>query len=215
MPETSYSLDYIMCNPPFYESTEEMLVSAQQKRRPPNSVSASTSYFPPLPFSATYPNQLPNIRPSPRKDSLSINKGVSFGQACTGAEIEMVTPGGEVAFVHRLIAESIELKEQVQWYTSMLGKHSSVATIIDRLREVGVHNWAVTEFVQGTKTRRWAVAWSWRDLRPRKVCFDSLFLHGSSSPGNGVVYAPEKTDNSSPRPFPTWDDRLNRKPHIL
>ena len=115
------------------------------------------------------------------------------GQACTGAEIEMVTPGGEVAFVHRMIAESIELKEQVQWYTSMLGKHSSVATIIERLRQVGVHNWAVTEFVQGTKTRRWAVAWSWRDLRPRKVCLDFLLLHSFLLPAmTYVLRAPNR-----------------------
>ncbi|KAI9846047.1 MAG: Methyltransferase-like protein 16, partial [Pleopsidium flavum] len=42
--------------------------------------------------------------------------------ACTGAEVEMVTPGGEVAFVSRMIQESIEWRDQVEWYTTMLGK---------------------------------------------------------------------------------------------
>ena len=46
--ELSYSLDFTMCNPPFHESTEKMLASAQQKRRPPNSVSPSISFFPAL-----------------------------------------------------------------------------------------------------------------------------------------------------------------------
>jgi 23S rRNA (adenine1618-N6)-methyltransferase len=82
----------------------------------------------------------------------------------------MVTPGGEVAFVERIIQESMLLRERVQWYTSMLGKHSSVAVILERLRQAhNVQNWAATEFVQGNKTRRWAVAWSWRDLRPTTV----------------------------------------------
>ncbi len=89
--------------------------------------------------------------------------------ACTGAEVEMVTPGGEVALVSRMIQESLELHDRVEWYTSMLGKIASVSIIVEKLKGVGVSNWAVTEFVQGSKTRRWAVAWSWGDMRPRMV----------------------------------------------
>ena len=92
--------------------------------------------------------------------------------ACTGAEIEMVTPGGEIAFISRMIDESVVLRERVQWYTSMLGKLSSVGEVVERLKTVGVNNWAVTEFVQGQKTRRWAVGWSWGGMRPRQVCHD-------------------------------------------
>jgi 23S rRNA (adenine1618-N6)-methyltransferase len=90
-------------------------------------------------------------------------------QACTGASVEMVTAGGEVSFVERMIKESLALRERVEWYTTMLGKFSSVSAIVDRLKEVGVQNWAITEFVQGTKTRRWAVGWSWGDMHPRMV----------------------------------------------
>lgn len=81
----------------------------------------------------------------------------------------MVTTGGEVAFVSRMIEESLRLRDQVTWYTSMLGKLSSVSVIVEKLIEHKTHNYAVTEFVQGTKTRRWAVAWSWADLRPAMV----------------------------------------------
>ncbi|EFW17460.1 hypothetical protein CPSG_05903 [Coccidioides posadasii str. Silveira] len=116
-------LQFTMCNPPFYESEEEMLASANLKHRPPNS-------------------------------------------ACTGAPVEMVTAGGEESFVQRIIDESLKLRNKVQWYTSMLGKLSSVTKLIEKLLESGNQNWAVTEFVQGSKTRRWAIAWSWRDLRP-------------------------------------------------
>ncbi|KAI9830598.1 MAG: hypothetical protein M1826_004624 [Phylliscum demangeonii] len=117
-------IDFCMCNPPFYDSVEEMVSSAQRKQR--------------APFSA-----------------------------CTGAEVEMVTAGGEVGFVKQMVAESQTLRDRVQWYTSMLGKHRSVATVLQHLQELGARNWAVTAFVQGTKTRRWAVAWSWADRRPR------------------------------------------------
>jgi 23S rRNA (adenine1618-N6)-methyltransferase len=86
--------------------------------------------------------------------------------ACTGSENEMVTPGGEVSFVSRMIDESLVLRDRVQWYTSMLGKFSSVVVLVQKLRGNDIDNYAVTEFVQGSKTRRWGIAWSFDDLRP-------------------------------------------------
>ncbi|KAI2975231.1 hypothetical protein CBS147323_1101 [Aspergillus niger] len=86
--------------------------------------------------------------------------------ACTGAEVEMVTTGGEIAFITRMIEESLRLRERVIWYTTMLGKLSSVSVLIETLLEHKNNNYAVTEFVQGNKTRRWAISWSWTDLRP-------------------------------------------------
>lgn len=130
-----------MCNPPFYTSHEQTLQSAEAKLRPPSSVSISSIL-----------NQ--RTRRSP------------FFKTCTGTEVEMVTPGGEVAFVTRMIEESLHLRHQVQWYTSMLGKLSSVSELVETLMKCGNHNYAVTEFVQGSKTKRWALAWSWGDRRP-------------------------------------------------
>ncbi|KAJ5042257.1 uncharacterized protein L3040_004810 [Drepanopeziza brunnea f. sp. 'multigermtubi'] len=117
------SIDFTMCNPPFYTSTTELLASAASKQRPPFT-------------------------------------------ACTGSESEMVTPGGEVTFASRMIDESLVLKDRVQWYTSMLGKFSSIEVLVKKLQGSGVDNYAVTEFVQGSKTRRWAIGWSFEDLRP-------------------------------------------------
>jgi 23S rRNA (adenine1618-N6)-methyltransferase len=89
--------------------------------------------------------------------------------ACTGAPIEMITKGGEVEFISQLILESMlpDQKVRIQWFTTMLGKLSSVSTIVERLRQKCCSNYAVTEFVQGQKTKRWAVAWSWQNLRPK------------------------------------------------
>ncbi|KAK5020299.1 hypothetical protein LTR60_000641, partial [Cryomyces antarcticus] len=86
---------------------------------------------------------------------------------CTGAESEMVCEGGDVGFVLRIVDESCLLQSRVQWYTSMLGKLSSVDTVVARLKEVGVANWAVGALRAGAKTRRWVVGWSWQDRRPR------------------------------------------------
>ncbi|KIX04091.1 uncharacterized protein Z518_07644 [Rhinocladiella mackenziei CBS 650.93] len=101
----------------------------------------------------------------------SSSKSRPPNSSCTGAPIEMITPGGEVAFVSRLVLESVHpfLKTRIQWFSAMLGKLSSVAMIVERLREKGCENHAVAEFVQGQKTRRWCVAWSWMGLRPKNA----------------------------------------------
>ncbi len=116
-------INFVMMNPPFYTSEEDMLSSASNKSRPPMS-------------------------------------------ACTGAPVEMVCKGGEVAHVGRLLRESLVLRERIQWYTSMLGKLTSLEILVEQLREHGIDNYAVTEFVQGNKTRRWALGWSFGPMRP-------------------------------------------------
>ncbi|KAL1836231.1 hypothetical protein VTJ49DRAFT_5412 [Mycothermus thermophilus] len=117
------TIDFVMMNPPFYSSPDEMLSSAQKKSRPPMS-------------------------------------------ACTGAPVEMVCSGGELSHVGRLLRESLALRDRVQWYTTMLGKLSSLEALVEQLREAGIDNYAVTEFVQGSKTRRWALGWSFAPMRP-------------------------------------------------
>ena len=47
----------------------------------------------------------------------------------------MCTPGGEVGFITRTIEESLVLKEKVRWYSSMLGKLSSVSILVQTLRD--------------------------------------------------------------------------------
>ncbi|OJA13960.1 hypothetical protein AZE42_03613 [Rhizopogon vesiculosus] len=113
--------DFVMCNPPFYSSTEDVSRSAEFKELGPNAI-------------------------------------------CSGAEVEMITPGGETSFVARIFSESLQLRTKCRWYTSMLGKMSSIPDVVSLFREHNVDNYAITEFVQG-QTRRWAIGWSFQDAR--------------------------------------------------
>jgi 23S rRNA (adenine1618-N6)-methyltransferase len=116
-------LDFVMCNPPFYFSEEDMARAYGIKEMPPSAV-------------------------------------------CTGSTNEMICSGGDVGFVSRILEESLVLRERVQWYSSMLGRLASLQQLVAKLREHGVTNFAVTNLKAGHKTRRWAVAWSFCDLRP-------------------------------------------------
>jgi 23S rRNA (adenine1618-N6)-methyltransferase len=116
-------LDFVMCNPPFYSSEEDMSRAYYGKELPPSAV-------------------------------------------CTGSTNEMICEGGDVGFVSRILAESLVLRERVQWYSSMLGRLASAQQLVAKLREHCITNFAVTNLKAGHKTRRWAVAWSFGDLRP-------------------------------------------------
>jgi 23S rRNA (adenine1618-N6)-methyltransferase len=94
-------------------------------------------------------------------------KNVKPSAICTGSENEMVCEGGDAGFVKRIVVESLELKDRVTWYTSMLGKLSSVTVIVKQLKLHGINNWAVGCLEPGSTTKRWIVAWSFGDLRPR------------------------------------------------
>lgn len=82
---------------------------------------------------------------------------------CFGLETELVTEGGEVRFIQRMIQESLDLKTRISWYTSLVGKKKSLKVLLRTLREHGIHNTRTTEFLQG-QTVRWGIAWSFTTL---------------------------------------------------
>ncbi|KAG5024934.1 hypothetical protein AAZX31_08G085100 [Glycine max] len=85
--------------------------------------------------------------------------GLNPKTSCGGTSQEMVCPGGERAFITRIIEDSTQLKDQFRWFTSMVGKKSNLKYLTSKLWEVGVAVVKTTEFVQG-RTCRWGLAWS-------------------------------------------------------
>eukprot|EP00644_Phytophthora_capsici_P013979 jgi/Phyca11/4657/fgenesh1_pm.PHYCAscaffold_3_\ len=84
--------------------------------------------------------------------------------SCMGSVNEMVYPGGEVAFIGNMILESEKLQDRVLWFTSMLGKKSSLRKLLALLRGAKVQSTRTTEFFQG-RTKRWGIAWTFsRDV---------------------------------------------------
>ncbi|CDR48290.1 RHTO0S17e00496g1_1 [Rhodotorula toruloides] len=116
-------IDFTMCNPPFYDSHEEIAASLAKKELEPFS-------------------------------------------KCTGADNEMVTPGGEVAFVSRMVEESLVLgKQKIRWFTSLLGKYSSISPLVDLLKSKKIRNYHVHALPPHGYTIRWVLSWSLQDKR--------------------------------------------------
>jgi 23S rRNA A1618 N6-methylase RlmF len=98
----------------------------------------------------------------------------------------MITAGGEYGFVLAMIADSFKLRDQMRWYTSMIGKKHTLKRLLAVLRKAGVQNVRTTRFFQVSckhpalvrfvaqvrvpvldvllllqgQTTRWAIAWS-------------------------------------------------------
>ncbi|EGZ25468.1 hypothetical protein PHYSODRAFT_486208 [Phytophthora sojae] len=79
--------------------------------------------------------------------------------SCMGSANEMVFPGGEVAFIGNMIEESVALQTRVLWFTSMIGRKSSLRKLLALLRDKHVQRTRTTEFFQG-RTKRWGIAWT-------------------------------------------------------
>lgn len=143
---------------------------------------------------------------SSRQDFLASAKGNGAENAatsvvCTGADNEMICEGGDVGFVLRILEESLVLRERVQWYTAMLSQLSSLHQIVAKLKEHGISNFAATSLQPGRKTKRWAVAWSFGDVRPR----NDVGRHGDLV--QGVLPLPTAQTISTPMQDTAWSGK--------
>uniref|UniRef100_A0A182J5W2 U6 small nuclear RNA (adenine-(43)-N(6))-methyltransferase n=1 Tax=Anopheles atroparvus TaxID=41427 RepID=A0A182J5W2_ANOAO len=82
--------------------------------------------------------------------------------ASTGSVEELCTEGGEVKFIRQIIQESLQLKDRIAVYTTMIGHKSSYNEILREFNHVSIRNITANRFCQGNTTR-WAVAWSFDD----------------------------------------------------
>ncbi|KAI9638368.1 uncharacterized protein MKK02DRAFT_22258 [Dioszegia hungarica] len=84
--------------------------------------------------------------------------------APTASDNELITPGGEVQFVGQMIRESLQLREACQWYTSLIGKYSSLMTLVEQLKGAKIDNYFIHSIKQ-SRTTRWILGWSFGSIR--------------------------------------------------
>ncbi|CAM0947561.1 unnamed protein product [Alopecurus aequalis] len=84
--------------------------------------------------------------------------GLNPDTSCAGTAEEMACPGGEQAFITRIIEDSVSLRNSF--------RKVNLKILVPKARAVGASVVKTTEFVQG-KTARWGLAWSF--IAPRKM----------------------------------------------
>jgi 23S rRNA (adenine1618-N6)-methyltransferase len=88
--------------------------------------------------------------------------GRNFG----GRGAELWCPGGEAAFLARMIQESAGIPHQCLWFTSLLAKSAHLPGVRAALKGAGVRELRILDMAQGQKKSR-LVAWTFLDSEAR------------------------------------------------
>jgi len=142
--DSSDEVDFIMCNPPFYESEEAFQKENSRKLR--------------------------NLANSRQKNGANNNNNSNNNQSSkTGSNNfggngnELWYPGGEVNFIRTMIKESSKYKHQCLWFTSLVSRKEHIPMIEDMLYDNNhLKLTKVVEMGQGQKTVS-IVVWSFMD----------------------------------------------------
>lgn len=102
-------------------------------------------------------------------------------QICAATHGELVTEGGEEAFIKQMIDDSLILKEKIHWYTSLIGRKVNLKKIKQYLQAQNIKNIRETAFYQGNTTR-WGIAWSFGNdgIEGLKNEIELKFIKGKS-----------------------------------
>lgn len=85
-----------------------------------------------------------------------------------GQATELWTEGGEVAFIRKMIVESLNFKNQVYWFTSLVSKSENLKPLQIQLEKVGVVDQKIIEMAQGNKISRF-VAWTFLQSKQKEA----------------------------------------------
>lgn len=130
---------FSMCNPPFHASQSAAMAGTQSKN-------ANLSKHQKKRINKSAVQLIP-----PLKSRLD-------AQNFAGQAHELWCDGGEVGFIKRMINESVDYKNQVHWFTSLVSKKASLVPLKTALDVVKALEVKVIKMDQGSKVSRF-VAW--------------------------------------------------------
>ena len=99
--------------------------------------------------------------------NLGRSKG-EFVRNFGGQQNELWTPGGEEAFIGRMIQESLKFKNRIFWFTSLVSKKETLIELIATLKKLGATDLKLVEMSQGQKVSR-IVAWTFLNMEEQQV----------------------------------------------
>jgi len=141
--------DLTMCNPPFHRSLDEANKGSQRK----------------------WKNLSKN---APQQENTDNDKSAKASLNFGGQKAELWCPGGELAFIKKMIKESRHFQDQVLWFTSLVSKKENIGVLKSSLNKVNAKQIKVVKMAQGQKISRF-IAWSFKsDEQQALWCKDRL-----------------------------------------
>ncbi|KAJ2079611.1 hypothetical protein H4R24_003652 [Coemansia sp. RSA 988] len=77
----------------------------------------------------------------------------------TGKDDELYTTGGEEEFLSGLVAESESVGKRIRWFSTMVGKKTTLAFLRSKIRKAGA-TFIREGLLAPSKTTRWVLAWT-------------------------------------------------------
>ncbi len=136
--------DLTMCNPPFHGSLAQATAGTERKV---NNLAVNTA------------KKGKRAGFNIKSDSLRKKSPLNFG----GQGAELWCPGGEAAFIKRMIMESVEYGAQCLWFSSLVSKKENLSAIYKALKTVGAAEFKTFEMQHGQKNTR-VVAWTFQTV---------------------------------------------------
>ncbi|PVV01150.1 hypothetical protein BB560_004443 [Smittium megazygosporum] len=89
---------------------------------------------------------------------------------------EGIVAGGECSFLTQMVEQSVGFSKRVIWFTSMVGKKSTLKFVTAKLNQVKAKRIITGTLKQG-RTTRWTVAWTFKELFPKWIIMhrDTIF----------------------------------------
>lgn len=88
----------------------------------------------------------------------------------SGQQSELWCEGGEMAFIKKMINESVQFSSQVLWFTSLVSKKDNLHQLTTLLKNLKVPEFKIIDMAQGQKISR-ILAWTFVSKESRKSWF--------------------------------------------
>lgn len=146
---------FSMCNPPFHKSAQEALSGTRRKTsnllRNKQKRSGKTVADRQKQSAMRHPNQPTHKGPVNEMHNARLN--------FAGKANELWCEGGELAFIQRMVKESVLVKDNIQWFTCLVSKSAHLKAIKTSINYYEAAQCKVVDMGQGSKISRF-IAWT-------------------------------------------------------
>lgn len=136
--EAQHAISLTVCNPPFHSSLEQAHQGNQRKWQ--------------------------NLSKGKIRSHQGKASTLNFG----GQQAELWCPGGELAFLKRMINESAQFANQVCWFSSLVSKSEHIRPLKQYLKQINAVQVEVLPMQQGQKISR-ILVWSFKTAEQQQV----------------------------------------------